>query len=88
MFKFCLLFAGVAFLEKLDTILRQKTAQFKAENVHFNWITCAMLCLKMSADIVPLKHCFGLTALSLFLAQNGGLTFDRGLELVKKREIC
>jgi len=31
MFKFCLLFEGVAFLEKLDTILRQKTAHFKAK---------------------------------------------------------
>ncbi len=54
MFKFCLLFAGVAFLEKLDTILRQKTANFKATNIHFNWIACAILRLKTSADIVPL----------------------------------
>ncbi len=42
MFRFCLLFAGVAFLEKLDTIfktrnsLRQETAHFKAKNIHFN----------------------------------------------------
>jgi hypothetical protein len=86
MFRFCLLFAGVTFLEKLDTILRQKTAQFKAENVHFNWIACAMLCLKMSADIVPLKHCFRLTALILFLAQMVVLTFNQGLELVKKEK--
>jgi len=53
MFRFCLLFAGVAFSEKLDTILRQKTVHFKAKNVHFNWIACDILCLKMSADIVP-----------------------------------
>jgi len=32
MFRFCLLFAGVAFLEKkLETILRLKTAHFKAK---------------------------------------------------------
>jgi len=57
MLKFCLLFAGVAFLEKLDTILRQKRAHFKSKNVHFNLIACAILRLKMSADIVPLKMC-------------------------------
>jgi len=56
MFRFCLLFAGVAFLEKLDTILRQKTAHFKVKNVHFYWIACDILRLKMSADIVPLEH--------------------------------
>jgi len=54
MFRFCLLFAGVAFWEKLDTILRQKTAHFKPKNIHFNWIACTILHLKMSADIVPL----------------------------------
>jgi len=54
MFKFWLLFAGVAFLKKLDTTLRQKTDHFKAKNVHFNWIGCAILRLKMSADIIPL----------------------------------
>jgi len=50
-----LLFAGVAFLEKLDTILRQKTAQFKAKKFNF-LLNCmrAILRLKMSADIVPL----------------------------------
>jgi len=53
MFKFCLLFA--IYLKKLDTILRQKTAHFKAKNVHFNWIACTILHLKMSADIVPLQ---------------------------------
>jgi hypothetical protein len=36
MFRFCLLFAGVAILEKSDKILRQKTAHFKVKNVHFN----------------------------------------------------
>jgi len=56
MFRFCLLFVGVAFLEKLDTILRQKTAHFKTKNVHFNWIACAILRLKMSVDIVPLIY--------------------------------
>jgi len=56
MFKFCLLFAGVAFLEKLDTIVRQKTAHFKAKNVLFNWIACAILSLKMSTYIVPLEE--------------------------------
>jgi len=54
MFRFCLLFAGVAFLKKLDTNLRQKTAHFKAKNFHFNWIAFAILRLKMSADIVSL----------------------------------
>jgi hypothetical protein len=29
-------FGWVAFLEKLDTILRQKPAHFKAKNVNFN----------------------------------------------------
>jgi len=53
MFRFCLLISGVAFLEKLDT--RQKTAHFKAKNIHFNWIACTILRLKMSTDIVPLK---------------------------------
>jgi len=32
-------------------------AHFKAKNVHFNWIVRTLLCLKMSADIVPLKRC-------------------------------
>ncbi len=54
MFRFCLLFAKVAFLEKLDTILRQITAHFKAKKVYFNWIVCAILRLKMSADNFPL----------------------------------
>jgi len=36
-------------------MLRQKTAHFKAKNVHSNWIACALLCLKMSADIGMIK---------------------------------
>ncbi len=35
--------------------LRQETANFKAKNINFNWIASAILHLKMSADIVPLK---------------------------------
>jgi hypothetical protein len=50
------LFSGVAFLEKLDTILRQKTSPFKAKNVQFNRIACAIFHFKMSAEIIPLPH--------------------------------
>jgi len=54
MFRFCLLFTGAAFLEKLDTILRQKITHFKTKNFHFNWTAHTILHLKVSADIVPL----------------------------------
>jgi len=59
MFRFFLLFAGVAFLKKLDTILRQKTVILKDKNVHFNWNASAILHLKKSADIVPLLDWLG-----------------------------
>jgi hypothetical protein len=56
MFRFCLQFSEVAFLEIIGHNFKTKTAHFKAKNFHFNWIACTILRLKMSADITPLDE--------------------------------
>ncbi len=58
MFRFCLLFVGVAFFEKLDTILKQKKQPIL--RLKMSILTelhvpsyAAILRFKMAADIVP-----------------------------------